>query len=195
MDSPRSKSVLISPPNSANATRSRAVAEALAPWARRGQPLAKLGSFISTVRPRSVHTHASRGQRRTGLAPGASAKLSTRGLSDGGGCGGDGGEGSGHGSGGDASCRGGGCGGGRSGCTTRDAAARATTQRRTASHCRDGAAGTAQPCRLRLVPPPDTPAGCSLLSSCARVCHRALGVRCLSESLVAAVRRLSKTEL
>ena len=54
------------------------------------------------------------------------------------------------------------------------------------------AAETAQPCRLRLVPQPDTPAGCSLLSSCARVWHRALGVRCLSESLAAAVRRLSK---
>ena len=104
-------SLLISPqtPPTGRA-RSRAVPEALAPWARRGQPLAKLGSFISTVRPCLVQTHASRGHRPTGLAPGASAKLPTRGLSDGGGSGGDGGEGGGHGSGGDAGCCDGGCG-------------------------------------------------------------------------------------
>ena len=129
---------------------------ALAPWARRGQPLAKLGSFISTVRPRLVQTHASRGHRRTGLAPGASAKLPTRGLSNGGGCGGDGGEGGGHGSGGDASCCGGGCGPGRSGCTTLEAAALHDHPRCASNRSLHGqrrpqrATVTAQPCGLRL---------------------------------------------
>ena len=42
-------------------------------------------------------------------------------------------------------------------------------------HC---AAETVQPCRLRLVPQPDTPADCSLLSSCARVWHMAVRVKC-----------------
>ena len=106
----------LSPLQTPPTRRARAPSPSSRAWARRGQPLAKLGSFISTVRPRSVHTHASRGQRQPGFAPGASAQLSTRELSDGGGCGGDGGEGGGHGSGGDASCRGGGFCGGRSGC-------------------------------------------------------------------------------
>ena len=105
-----SKSLLISPPKLRQRDALARRPRELAPWARRGQPLAKLGSFISTVRPRLVQTHASRGHRPTGLAPGASAKLPTRGLSDGGGGGGDGGEGGGHGSGGDAGCCDGGCG-------------------------------------------------------------------------------------